>query len=437
MTLALNVPLAALTDIARLLVDGGADQATRDGADFGTALSDAQDKAVSATSPDEPDQALADPNAAIPAVVPADALALLAVSGLVVDPPRCDLAARAPSIATRDFDVHAVAGETEAQTIQLDSTLRQVGDSGSDVAPIGGYPEGSPGAVSDSKLEATGRESRTQIAIPLEELAARSDAKPEVARRVRNESDLPAPALAALSALSTNDPLRAQLTQVLDARSENASERSNASIASRPAWSTRADLAATGLADASALALQAHETVPDVAKASAKADSSSYAPQTAVPTVLATPTAATGFEFARSIATPVNAPGFGEEVAQTLTHAVTRGHDRIELRLHPDELGPVDVRIDYKAGEATLVIVATQPSTRDALEQALPQLRDQLAFQGIALAEATVRDGTSDRQPPFDAPRTVADHSEHAPKAAPAPAVVLPRAGRGLVDTFA
>ena len=83
------------------------------------------------------------------------------------------------------------------------------------------------------------------------------------------------------------------------------------------------------------------------------------------------------------------------------------------------------------------MIVATQPSTRDALEQALPQLRDQLAFQGIALAEATVRDGTSDRQPPFDAPRTVADHSEHAPKAAPAPAVVLPRAGRGLVDTFA
>lgn len=436
MTLALNVPSASLTDVARLSIDTGAEQPTKDGAAFGAVLSAAKDMAAASSSSDEADQADADSTAAIPAAVPADALAMLAMSGLAVDPAARDSAARASTIATRDVDLQAALGAAKPAIPQLDPALRPVADSGTQVAAIGDQAEGSSGAASDLKLDAAARESRTRIAIPLEEFPRLSDS--EAVQPVRDESAHPESPLGASPALSTHDSLRAQLAQAFGARSEDANERSNTSTVSRSPLSMRADLAAASIADASALALRAHETVPEVAKPSAKADGPSYAQQAAAATMLATTPSGTGVGFVRSIATPVNEPGFGEEVANALTHGVTRGHDRIELRLHPGELGPVDVRIDYKAGEATLVIMAPQPSTRDALEQALPQLRDQLAFQGIALAEATVRDGTPDRQPPFDAPRAVSDQGELTPPAAPAPAGVLPRAaGRGLVDTFA
>ena len=93
-----------------------------------------------------------------------------------------------------------------------------------------------------------------------------------------------------------------------------------------------------------------------------------------------------------TIDTPVGAPGFGEEVAGKLAHVVLR-NERADLRVSPPDLGPVEIRIDVKNDAASLTIVAAQSATRDALEQALPQLRDALAAQGIALGQTAVHDG--------------------------------------------
>ena len=71
--------------------------------------------------------------------------------------------------------------------------------------------------------------------------------------------------------------------------------------------------------------------------------------------------------------------------------------ERAELRLHPAELGPVNVRIEMNADQASVQIVAASPETRTALEQSLPQLRDLLASQGITLGQATVHDGSAQR----------------------------------------
>jgi flagellar hook-length control protein FliK len=138
-----------------------------------------------------------------------------------------------------------------------------------------------------------------------------------------------------------------------------------------------------------------------------------------------------------TIDTPVGAPGFGNEIAAKLAHVVLR-HDRAELRLSPADLGPVDIRIDLRNDSASLTIVAAQPATREALEQALPQLRESLAAQGIALGQAAINDGRaqSERRPDASgllSPRAaIADDD--------APPVIATRTLRlsdRLVDTFA
>ena len=109
-----------------------------------------------------------------------------------------------------------------------------------------------------------------------------------------------------------------------------------------------------------------------------------------------TTTAASRAPLAVEVAAPVHDPAWRGEVAGRIASLITRGVEHAELRLSPAELGPVELRIDVRGGEATLAIFAVQPTTRDALEQALPLLRDMLAQQGLSLGQASVQDGRAD-----------------------------------------
>jgi flagellar hook-length control protein FliK len=140
-------------------------------------------------------------------------------------------------------------------------------------------------------------------------------------------------------------------------------------------------------------ALESTAATPDV-----RAGDGTTAPPTPAIDVGARP-ASTPAAAQATIATPMGEPGWHDEASQTLAQLVMHGRERAELRLNPADLGPVDVRIEVRAGEATLAIVAPHATTRDALEQALPQLKEQLAQQGIAVTDATVRDGNPDRSP--------------------------------------
>jgi flagellar hook-length control protein FliK len=56
------------------------------------------------------------------------------------------------------------------------------------------------------------------------------------------------------------------------------------------------------------------------------------------------------------------------------------------LQLHPQELGPVLVRIQLEGQAAQVHLAAEQAFTRQALEQALPALAGQLSDAGFTLA---------------------------------------------------
>ena len=100
----------------------------------------------------------------------------------------------------------------------------------------------------------------------------------------------------------------------------------------------------------------------------------------------------------RQIETAVGTGGWQDEFTQSLAHVVVLGSDNVQFRMHPAELGPVDIAINVASDHASLLITATHQATRDALEQALPQLRDMLANQGITLGQATVQGDGRDAQ---------------------------------------
>ena len=142
--------------------------------------------------------------------------------------------------------------------------------------------------------------------------------------------------------------------------------------------------------------------------------------------------------LALEVATPAFTPGWQDEAVGRMAHVVMTRNERAELTLHPAELGPVSIRVEMQADQASLTIVAASAETRSALEQSLPQLRDLLAGQGITLGQASVHDGQARRD---DSPATFGERAARQdPETTPAPAVASTwsvRPARGRVDVFA
>ena len=97
------------------------------------------------------------------------------------------------------------------------------------------------------------------------------------------------------------------------------------------------------------------------------------------------------------VRTPVGSPGWSDEIGTHLTMMAANGREAASLRLSPEHLGPLEIRISMKDGETSVVFGASNPDTRSALEQSLPRLREMFASQGLVLGDANVsRDAPRD-----------------------------------------
>ncbi len=101
-----------------------------------------------------------------------------------------------------------------------------------------------------------------------------------------------------------------------------------------------------------------------------------------------------------TISTTVGQPGWGQELGLQLAQWQQRGEHRVELHLHPAELGPLSVSLKVDDQGAQAQFFSAHGQVRQALEQALPQLREALAQQGINLGEASVSDQQPGQQQP-------------------------------------
>lgn len=84
-------------------------------------------------------------------------------------------------------------------------------------------------------------------------------------------------------------------------------------------------------------------------------------------------------------------------LGQRLLMMAENGVEVARLRLNPASLGPLDIQVNIEDDRAQVWFGAQNSATRDALEAALPRLRDMFADQGLQLTRADVgeRDGHS------------------------------------------
>ena len=145
------------------------------------------------------------------------------------------------------------------------------------------------------------------------------------------------------------------------------------------------------------------------------------------------------------IAAPVQSPVWREHVGDTVTWMVSENIQHAEITLNPPDLGPVSVHValdgDHR-DQATVQFVASQAATREALETALPRLREMLADAGITLTDASVNSQSRHAgEPPGGgerAPRTArVANAGTASGSVVTTALPARAASRLLVDTFA
>ena len=134
------------------------------------------------------------------------------------------------------------------------------------------------------------------------------------------------------------------------------------------------------------------------------------------------------------VQSPVGTPEWKEEVGTQITWMAVNGREAASLRLSPEHLGPVEVRISVDDGKASVYFGAANADTRSALEQSLPRLRELFATQGLVLADAGVsRDAPRNQFKPSASP-SFGRGSSDAPAEVSVTSVTFARAG--LIDTY-
>jgi flagellar hook-length control protein FliK len=141
---------------------------------------------------------------------------------------------------------------------------------------------------------------------------------------------------------------------------------------------------------------------------------------------------------------PVGSPGWDQALGQKVAWMVVGGQQSASLTLNPPDLGPMQVVLSVTNSQASATFTAAQPEVRQAIEAAMPKLREMMAETGIQLGQTNVSAGTPN-QNQYGAPGEQARQVSHAFLQAGKIADALPipvrpltsRSGQGVIDTFA
>ena len=91
------------------------------------------------------------------------------------------------------------------------------------------------------------------------------------------------------------------------------------------------------------------------------------------------------------LSTPFTSSAWPQQLSQQLVQISKRGGEQhVQMQLHPADLGPLSISLKFGEQGAQAHFLSAHAQVRQALEQALPQLREALAEQGISLGETSV-----------------------------------------------
>jgi flagellar hook-length control protein FliK len=140
----------------------------------------------------------------------------------------------------------------------------------------------------------------------------------------------------------------------------------------------------------------------------------------------------------------VGSSGWDQQVGQKIVWMAADGEQSAELTLNPPDLGPLQVVLNVGNDGASIAFSSSQLEVRQALENALPRLREMMSESGIALGNATVDARTPDQRQAQGDGQGGGSRGASSSRMGGADAEPVPRSarrvtssGNGMVDTFA
>jgi len=108
------------------------------------------------------------------------------------------------------------------------------------------------------------------------------------------------------------------------------------------------------------------------------------------PASAATPVAVAVVLPRLQLAASPGSPGFADELGQQVLWLGRQDIREARIRLHPEDLGSLDVHLSVNHERVDVVFSAQHPAAVTAVQQSLPQLDQLLARHGLALGHAEV-----------------------------------------------
>jgi flagellar hook-length control protein FliK len=91
-----------------------------------------------------------------------------------------------------------------------------------------------------------------------------------------------------------------------------------------------------------------------------------------------------------SIPTPVRDQNWTNDFSQKVVWLAGSDKQSAQITLNPPQMGPIEVSLNMDKGSATASFVSANAEVRDAIETALPRLREMFASAGIELGQTNV-----------------------------------------------
>lgn len=139
--------------------------------------------------------------------------------------------------------------------------------------------------------------------------------------------------------------------------------------------------------------------------------------------------------------TPVNItqPNWEPNLASRMQWMIGKNIQHAEIRLDPPELGSLEVSVQVNRDQATVNFVSPHAHVRDAIEAAVPRLREMMEQNGLSLADVNVQ------QESFAQQQNSSEESSHGEQNVVTNDIVIeseiksdtPSIHNGLVDAYA
>ena len=100
--------------------------------------------------------------------------------------------------------------------------------------------------------------------------------------------------------------------------------------------------------------------------------------------------AAHGPTHSLSVPTPLRDQNWASDFGQKIMWLAGNDKQSAQMTLNPPQMGPIDISLNIEKGNATASFVSANADVREAIETAMPRLREMFASAGIALGQTNV-----------------------------------------------